>query len=63
LWKINVKYLGNKSLTPTYLKVTQYTNYGTPQQSKKIQVLKLILKNANMEFFKLNNRGVISSKR
>lgn len=63
LWKINVKYLGNKSLTPTFLKVTQYTNYGTVDQQKEIQVIKLSLKNANMEFIQLNNRGIFSTKR
>lgn len=53
-WQVNARYLGNKSLTPSYLKVTTYTNYGTTNQSKSVDVFKLSLKNVNRELFKIN---------
>lgn len=52
-WKVNVKYLGNKSLTPTYLKTVIYQSYGLPSQSKEVKVFKLDLKNVNQELFSL----------
>jgi tetratricopeptide (TPR) repeat protein len=52
-WKVNVNYLGNKSLTPTYLKTTIYRNYGSPAQSKEVKVFKLSLKDVNQELFRL----------
>jgi len=57
-WKINVKYLGNKSLTPTYLKATIYYNYGNANQRKEVKLLKLSIKNVNQEWFKISNAGV-----
>ena len=53
-WKFNIEYLGNKSLTPTYLKVTVYSDFGKPSQSKSVTVYKLFLKNKNHELFYLN---------
>ena len=50
-WKVNVKYLGNKSLTPTYLKATVYHDYGSRNQRKEVKVFKLDLKNVNQELF------------
>jgi tetratricopeptide (TPR) repeat protein len=60
-WKVNVNYLGNKSLTPTYLKTTIYRNYGSPAQSKEVKVFKLSLKDVNQELFRLTtgNRVVV----
>ncbi len=52
-WKVNVNYLGNKSLTPTYLKATIYRNYGSKSQRKEVKVFKLSLKNVNHELFNL----------
>ncbi|WP_435625507.1 DUF2135 domain-containing protein [Flagellimonas sp.] len=54
VWKINAKYFGNKSLTPTYLKATIYHNYGTKSQRKEVKVFKLDVKNVNRELFKIN---------
>jgi len=54
-WQINAKYLGNKSLTPSYLKVTIYQDYGTLAQRKETKVFKLGLKNVNIELFKVRN--------
>lgn len=54
-WQVNVNYLGNKSLTPTYLKATIYYDYGSRTQRKEVQVFKLTLKNVNQELFKLKS--------
>jgi hypothetical protein len=54
-WQVNLKYLGNKSLTPTYLKATLYYNYGTTSQRKETKVFKLQLKNVYQELFKVQN--------
>ncbi len=53
-WKINIRYHGNKSLTPTYLKTTIYYNYGSFAQRKEIKVFKLNLKGKNQALFKLS---------
>lgn len=62
LWKLNVKYLGNKSLTPTYLKATVYYNYGQSSQRKETKTFKLDLKNVNQELFKVNIAGVLTQE-
>ncbi|MEM1260147.1 MAG: TonB-dependent receptor plug domain-containing protein [Bacteroidota bacterium] len=61
LWKVNVNYLGNKSLTPTYLKATVYHNFGTKSQRKEVQVFKLGLKNMNQELFRLTATGSLTT--
>lgn len=53
-WKVNVEYLGNKSLTPTYLKASVYYNYGTYAQRKETKVFKLSLKNTPHELFTIS---------
>ncbi len=62
LWKINVTYLGNKSLTPTYLKTTIYYNYGTTAQYKEVRVHKLALKNVKQQILELSNSGSLNFK-
>ena len=57
-WKVNVTYLGNKSLTPSYLKVTTYTNFGTSKQQKRVDTHKLFLKGASQQLLTINNPGV-----
>lgn len=52
---MNVKYLGNKRLTPTYLKVALYSDYGTDRQQVHYQVFTLRVKNANQELFTVQN--------
>ena len=59
-WKVNVKYLGNKSLTPTYLKATVYHDYGSRIQRKEVKVFKLDLKNVNHELFGLTTVGNVT---
>jgi tetratricopeptide (TPR) repeat protein len=58
-WQVNIKYLGNKSLTPTYLKASIYYNYGEVSQRKEVKLFKLSLKNVNQELFKLVSSPVI----
>lgn len=54
-WQVNIKYFGNKSLTPTYLKATIYRNFGTPEQRKEMKVFKMSLKNVNQKLFRVSN--------
>ena len=54
-WLVNVTYLGNKSLTPTYLKATVYYNYGSASQRKETKVFKLGLRNLNQQLFSVSN--------
>ncbi len=60
LWQVNIKYLGNKSLTPTYLKVTTYYNYGERNQRKEVRAFKLALKNTWQKLLTINNPGMAS---
>ena len=57
-WTVNARYLGNKSLTPTYLKVTTYYNYGERDQQKRVHTFKLSVKDVWQELLTLNNPGV-----
>jgi tetratricopeptide (TPR) repeat protein len=61
-WQVNVTYLGNKSLTPTYLKATVYHNYGTRAQRKEVKVFKMSLKNVNQELLTLRSDMGVASK-
>lgn len=61
-WKVNIKYQGNKSLTPTYLKATIYHNYGSKLQRKEIKVFKLDVKNVNRELFAVAKSPSIASR-
>ncbi|KPM33226.1 Putative outer membrane protein [Croceitalea dokdonensis DOKDO 023] len=59
-WQVNVRYHGNKSLTPTYLKATVYHNYGEVSQRKEVKVFKLTLKDVNQELFRVQTtKGVV----
>ncbi|WP_425237322.1 carboxypeptidase-like regulatory domain-containing protein [Ulvibacterium sp.] len=60
IWQVNVNYLGNKSLTPSYLKATVYKNYGKPSQQQESRVFKLMAKNRNQELFKIKADGMLS---
>lgn len=59
-WQVNVRYQGNKSLTPTYLKVTIYDNYGTRSQRKEVRVFKLSLKDVNQQLFTLTRGATVA---
>ena len=56
-WLINLKYYGNRSYDPTYLKITTYRNYGTPSQKKEIKVFALTEKNVNQTLLTLYTSG------
>ncbi|WP_423998964.1 carboxypeptidase-like regulatory domain-containing protein [Maribacter sp. IgM3_T14_3] len=60
-WQINAKYLGNKSLTPTYLKATIYHNYGSASQRKEVKVFKLNIRNVSQQLFSVSNATSIVS--
>ena len=59
-WSINVKYMGNKSLTPAYLKVTAYHNFNTKNQKKTIKVFRLGNKNLNLPLLSINSTNLLS---
>ncbi len=61
-WQVNINYFGNKSLTPTYLKATVYSNYGTKAQRKDVKVFKVDLKNVNQELFRVNVAGGLTQE-
>lgn len=54
IWKVNATYHGNKQLSPSYLKVTIYRNYGSKLQSKETKVFRLGTKGANQHLFDFN---------
>ncbi|MGX1930409.1 carboxypeptidase-like regulatory domain-containing protein [Flagellimonas sp. 2504JD4-2] len=54
-WSVNVKYLGNKSATPTFLKATLYHNFGQQELKKEIKLFKLTTKNAKLALFRIAN--------
>jgi hypothetical protein len=57
-WLINCIYLGNKQLKPTIFKVTSYYNWGSPNQSKKINVFELTKENIKIQLLELNSRSL-----
>ncbi|MDH3796628.1 MAG: hypothetical protein OER83_07130, partial [Flavobacteriaceae bacterium] len=54
-WAVNATYLGNKSLTPTHLKVTVYSAYGERSQGQEIRHFKLFLQDVNQKLFTISN--------
>ncbi|MEM1260403.1 MAG: carboxypeptidase-like regulatory domain-containing protein, partial [Bacteroidota bacterium] len=48
-WQINLEYKGNKKLTPTYLKLTFYSNYNKPSQQAISRLFRLNLENVNQK--------------
>ena len=53
-WRFNLKYFGNKSNEPTYLKVTTYFDYGKPTQRKELKVFRLSLLDTNMHLLTID---------
>ncbi len=56
-WTVNINYLGNKSLTPTYLKVTAYYRFGQKNQTKEVHTFKLFLQGSNQRLLTLTAPG------
>ena len=54
-WQINVKYKGNKKLSPVYMKLTKFTNYNTPAQKIDVSVFRLAMKNVNQKLTDFDN--------
>lgn len=55
-WLINLTYNGNKKNEPTYFKITQYFNWGSPNQRKIVKVYELTPDlNQKLQLLKLNN--------
>ena len=56
-WIVNIQYLGEKDefTLPTYLKYTVYHNYGTPQETKEVKVIKLYLQDEKVTLGKINS--------
>ncbi|TMM56992.1 hypothetical protein FEE95_10895 [Maribacter algarum] len=57
-WQVNMKYRGNESGAPTYVKVTAYFNYGEKNERKKVEVFRLALKDVNQKLFELNGSNL-----
>lgn len=53
-WLVNLTYLGNKQYKSTILKLTTYYNWGKPNQSKKIKVFELNIKNLKIQLDKIS---------
>ena len=61
VWQVNATYLGNKKLTPTYMKTTMYHNFGSANQRKEIKIHRLGVKNIKQKLFTINNNVVFLS--
>jgi tetratricopeptide (TPR) repeat protein len=62
VWRVNLKYLGNKGYEPTYLKTTIYYNYGKPSQKKVKKVTAMSEKNVNRELLTVVTGTTFSDK-
>jgi len=62
VWKINLKYLGNKSYEPTYLKTTTFYDYGRATQKKIVQVTEMSEKNINLELLSIVARSKLGKR-
>jgi len=56
-WLVNIQYLGeaDEFAIPPYLKYTVYHNYGTPQETKEIKVVKLYLQEEKVTLSKISS--------
>ncbi len=53
-WKINVEYLGNTKMTPTFLNVRIYHNFGLATERVENKLFRLSLKNKLIELITIN---------
>lgn len=60
-WQVNVRYLGNKSLTPSYFKATIYSNYGNVAERKQIKLFELRTTHINQKLFTISNSASVTS--
>lgn len=61
-WQVNLTYLGNKSLTPSYIKATVYHNYGSASQRKESTLFKLQKKNMNLNLLRIENSSFVVAR-
>ena len=55
-WLVNLRYFGNKTQKPTYLKMTVYFNWGRTNQSQDISLFTLIDNDLKYQLLKLNKK-------
>jgi len=60
-WQINVKYKGNKKLSPVYMKLTKFINYNTPAQKMHVSVFRLAVKNVKQKLTDFDNVVTLST--
>ena len=60
-WQINVKYRGNKKLSPVYMKLTKFTNYNTPAQKMDVSIFRLAMKNVKQKLTDFDNVASLSA--
>lgn len=62
VWLVNLTYHGNKKPEPTYFKVTQYLNWGRPNQREKVNVYELTPnQNRKLQLLKLDKLELLAS--
>lgn len=61
-WQVNIRYLGNKTYAPTYLKATIITNYGSGKQMEEVKVFKLADPNVNQQLFSVINNVQMATR-
>ncbi len=54
-WQLNLKYRGNRSGLPAYLKVTVSTNYGSPEQQNQTEMYRLDVKNVYRKLMEISS--------
>lgn len=58
-WRVNVNYLGNGRLKPTYLRATIQYNYGLITEQMETKLYRLSVKGKVQELFKLRQRSLL----
>ena len=54
-WLVNITYLGNKKPEPTFIKVTIYNKWGSPNQTQDILVYNFEKENEKVQLIKFSN--------
>ncbi len=54
-WLVNITYLGNKKPEPTFIKVTIYNKWGSPNQTQNVFVYNFEKENEKVQLIKLSN--------
>ena len=60
-WEVRASYAGNKKLSPTYLKMILYRNFGLPSQTREVQTFRLDIRNVSrrLAVFGIGTPGVV----